>query len=90
MKEAIDYIFEEYCENGKKRKLFGAAISLGAGILANYIAKEGHNCPLTAAFNVGCHFDTIKAMEYLSANMFGFYDFVLGMFTKSTSKAWLK
>ena len=90
MKEAVEYIYEEYCDHGKRRKLFGGAISLGAGVLANYVAKERDQCPLTAAVTIGCHFDTLKAMEFLKTNMFGFYDFILGQFCRMTSKPWIE
>lgn len=68
--------------------MFGMGISLGAGILANYAAKEGNKCPLTACCSVGCHFDTAKAMEYLQNNLYGFYDYSMGYFVRTASKEW--
>ena len=82
-------MYEEYCDSGKKRKMFAMGISLGAGILANYVAKEGNKSPLTACCAVGCHFDTTKAMEFLSSNLYGFYDYVMGYFVKAASKVWI-
>ena len=65
-------------------------ISLGSGILANYVAKEGNKCPLTAACAVGCHFDTTIAMEYLQNNLFGLYDYSMAYFVKTASREWIK
>ena len=72
-------MYEEYCGNGKKRALFGYGISLGSGILSNYIGKEGDNCKLECAFALGCHFDTEIAMAFLKTHMLGFYDYALGL-----------
>lgn len=79
MKEAVEYIHEEYCDKGKRRKLFGVGISLGSGILANYMGKEKQNCRFDAAFGLGCHYDTHKGMAYVKQSLFGFYDYVLGI-----------
>lgn len=85
LKEAIDYIWEEHCENGRKRKLFGMGISLGAGVLTNYACKAKDSCPLTVMCSVGCHFDTFKAMEFLSNHLYGLYDYCLGYWCKIAS-----
>jgi predicted alpha/beta-fold hydrolase len=70
--------------------MFSIGISLGAGILANYVAMEGTKCPLTAACCVGCHFDTHKAMEFLKNNLYGFYDYAMGYFCKTASREWVQ
>ena len=70
--------------------MFAMGISLGAGILANYVASEGSKCPLTACCAVGCHFDTDKAMEFLKNNLYGFYDYTMGFFVKQASMPWVK
>lgn len=88
VKEAIDYLYEEYCESGRKRKMFAIGVSLGAGILTNYIAKAGSKCPLTAACSVACHFDTTKSMDYIKNNLYGAYDYAMGFFVKSASREW--
>jgi predicted alpha/beta-fold hydrolase len=90
LKEAIDYIYEEYCDGGRRRKLFAVGVSMGAGVLANYMAKDKGNCPLTAACSVACHFDTIKAMEFLASHLYGFYDYTLGFFCKISARPYLK
>lgn len=77
IKEAIDYIYAEHClPHG--RQIFGVGISLGAAILANYVAGEGKNCPLNSAVSVGCHFESNKCFEFMKQNLFGFYDYTLG------------
>lgn len=86
----MDYLYEEYCESGKKRRMFAMGISLGAGILANYVAQEGNKCPISACCCVGCHFDAHKAMEFLENNLFGLYDYIMGYFVKTASKEWAK
>jgi len=78
VKEVVDYVFEEHCDNGKRRELYGFGVSLGASIMANYMGKEREKCPLRAAFVVGCCFDTPKSMEFIKSNMYGFYDYFLG------------
>jgi len=70
--------------------MFAMGISLGSGILANYVAKEGNKCPLTACCAIACHFNTHKAMEYLKTNLYGFYDYVMGYFVKAASREWVK
>ena len=59
--------------------LFCMGISLGAGILANYMATEGEKCKLAAGFSVGSHFDTTIAMDFLGKTLFGLYDYGLGI-----------
>lgn len=53
-------------------------MSLGAAILANYVAKEGTNCPLKGAVGISCHFESSKSFEFMRSNLFGVYDYVLG------------
>ena len=45
--------------------MYALGVSLGAGILSNYMAFTKEKCPFVAAFGLGCHYDTIKAMEFL-------------------------
>jgi len=54
-------------------------VSLGAGILANYMGIEKESCVLEAGVAVNCHFDTKKASDYLRSNFYGLYDYVLGI-----------
>lgn len=79
--EAIEYIFHER-PNGIK---LGIGVSLGACVLANYIAYKGNSCPLKAAVGVACHFDLEKAMDNMATKWFGFYDLVLGYYTRLVS-----
>jgi predicted alpha/beta-fold hydrolase len=62
--------------------LVGVGTSLGAGILGSYVALSKDDCVLTAAVSIGCHFDCEKAMKFMSSAFFGFYDLVLGFYTK--------
>jgi len=78
-KEVSEYIFHKYCSGNTKRKLFGVGVSLGAGILSNYMAMDGEECILEAGVGISCHFDAHRAMEYLGSNLFGVYDYILGI-----------
>lgn len=64
------------------KMLFGIGISLGAAVLANYIAIEKENCPLKAAVSVACLFDLGQTFEHMRNHFFGFYDFILGITVK--------
>ena len=75
--ESIDYLLHERPEGQK----LGMGVSLGAGVLTNYIASKGSHCPLKAAVGVACHFDLGQAMRHMSKKWFGFYDYVLGYYT---------
>ena len=86
----MDYLYEEYCDEGRRRKLFAVGVSLGAGILGNYLTKEKANTPLTAACCLACHFDTFKAMDFLATNLYGFFDYGIGFFTKMSCSIFLK
>ena len=77
MKEVVEYVFEEHCDNGNRRDLYGFGVSLGASIMANYMGKEKENCKFRASFVVGCCYDTHKSMEFIRNNLYGFYDFFL-------------
>lgn len=58
-RDVVDYLFKEHCctEDGKQfRQLFGVGLSLGATILANYVAEAGDECPITACTGIGCMF----------------------------------
>lgn len=90
LKEAIDYIYEEYCDFGRRRKLFAVGVSLGAGVLANYLSKEKGNSPVTAACCLACHFDTFVAMDFLAKHLYGFYDYSLGFFCKLSARCYFK
>jgi predicted alpha/beta-fold hydrolase len=57
--EAIQYLSEKYC---KHCKIFTMGISLGAGILANYLCAAKGSTPVTASCSIACHFDTTKAV----------------------------
>lgn len=50
------------------------------------MGKVKENSKLEAAFGLGCHFDTQKAMDFLSTHLFGFYDYALGLNTRSACK----
>lgn len=63
---------------------------MGAGILANYLCKEKGKTPITAACCLACHFDTSKAMEFLSQHLYGLYDYGLGFFCKLSARDYLK
>ena len=81
--ESIDYIV--HCRPyGQK---MGVGVSLGAGVLTNYLASKGENCPLRAAVGVACHFDLGIAMKHMGSKWFGFYDLVLGYYTRLVSTA---
>jgi predicted alpha/beta-fold hydrolase len=83
----VDYLYEEHCDNGKRRPLFGFGISLGSGVLSNYMGKTKENCKLDAAFGLGCHFDTNMAMDFLKSHMYGFYDYTLGINCRMVCKS---
>ena len=76
VKEAIDYIMDVRVDS---KMLFGVGISLGASVLANYVAMEKENCPLKAAVSVACLFDLGQTFEHMRNHFFGFYDFILGI-----------
>jgi predicted alpha/beta-fold hydrolase len=82
--EGLQYIHDYYCGRGK-RKLFAIGVSLGATILANYMGQTGDKCVVQAAFCTGCHYN-YKAFDHLSTNLFGFFDYVLGMVTAQKMK----
>jgi len=64
------------------RRIYAVGVSLGAAILTKYMVYTKDKCPIAAAFCLGCHFDTIKAMDFLKTNLFGLYDYMLGFTTK--------
>jgi predicted alpha/beta-fold hydrolase len=57
LKEVVEYVVEEYIKD-TDRKLFAIGISLGAGILTNFMAKEGEGCLIDSAVVIGCHYHT--------------------------------
>ena len=63
---------------------------MGAGILTNYLCREKDNSPLTAAAPLACHFDTFKAMEFLSQKFYGLYDYGLAYFCKSGARCYFR
>jgi len=80
-RDVVDYLYKEHCcrQDGTQfRQLFGVGLSLGATLIANYCAKAGENCPLTACTGIGCFFKSSIAFEHMSTNMGGIYDYVLG------------
>ena len=80
IQEAIDYIYNEYCfdANGKRtRRLAGMGISMGAGVLARYVADVGTDCKLDCCVSIGCHYSFREAMEELKTNTFGAYDTII-------------
>jgi hypothetical protein len=43
------------------------------------MGKASDNSKLAAAFGLGCHFDTHKAMDFLRTHIYGIYDYALGI-----------
>jgi predicted alpha/beta-fold hydrolase len=87
LSEAFSYIHQKYC---KERKLFTLGISLSAVILANYLCEARETTPVTASCSIACHFNTTKAIEHMSMNLFGAYDYALGIFCSMASAQLLK
>jgi predicted alpha/beta-fold hydrolase len=80
--EVVDYLHKKYVldEHGRKVRAFtGVGISLGASVLALYAARIGSKNPFDAQAGVSCHFDTHSAFQFMSTNLFGFYDYALGL-----------
>lgn len=80
--EVIDYLYNEYVIDklgNKVRAFTGVGISLGASVLALYSARIGDKNLLDAQAGVSCHFDSANAFKFMASNLFGFYDYGLGM-----------
>mmetsp|Transcript_6579 Transcript_6579/g.5872 ORF Transcript_6579/g.5872 Transcript_6579/m.5872 type:complete len:122 (+) Transcript_6579:621-986(+) len=78
IKECIDYI-KTVRPNSK---LVGFGLSLGAGLLSNYMAMEKEHCSLVAGVGVSCLFDLHLAMDHMVKHFFGAYDYILGFFVR--------
>jgi len=87
LSEVIEYLYAEHCltktTDGKPdkqtRRLFGVGVSMGSSVLGIYAAELGEKSRLDACVGVGCHFDMNLAFAYLTTNLFGFYDYVIGI-----------
>eukprot|EP00347_Sterkiella_histriomuscorum_P004112 403361706 len=86
LKEAIDWIKDMRSES----IMFGVGISLGAGILANYVAKAKYDCPLKAAVSIGCHYDSDISLKHMSSYWFGLYDYILGYYCRMMNQETIK
>ena len=82
IKEPIDHIYQRYCcdaETGKKtRNIYAYSLSLGGGILANYLTKVGTHTPLSAAVIYVMPFNLRDNIPFFRRNFFKFYDTVMG------------
>lgn len=74
-------------DDSDRRKLFIIGISLGAGIMSNYLAQSKSKCKVDAAFGLACHFSIEKSFEWLKNSLYGLYDVALGLSCRTTCKA---
>lgn len=86
MKSIIDYLWEEHCDKGKRRQLYACGMSMGAGMLVNYLIEEGDKTPLTAAFSLSCFFNSQAALNYFRNQLFGLYDLLLSLMIRSQQR----
>lgn len=76
LEQAIEHISKTH----PNRDLYLLGFSIGANILANYLAKLGSNVPAKAAMCVGNPYDLVKVSERIGTKLFGLYNKV---FTKN-------
>jgi predicted alpha/beta-fold hydrolase len=62
--------------------LYAAGLSMGSGMILNYLIEEGDKTPLTACFILSCFYDSQKALEYFKTSLFGIYDKLLASIFK--------
>ena len=73
MEEAIEHIARTHAD----RDIYLLGFSIGANILANYLANLGDKVPAKAAMCVGNPYDLIKVSEEIPHKLFGLYNKVL-------------
>jgi predicted alpha/beta-fold hydrolase len=73
LEEAIEHISRTHAD----RDIYLLGFSIGANILANYLANLGDKVPAKAAMCVGNPYDLIKVSEEIPHKLFGLYNKVL-------------
>lgn len=80
LKDPLEYIYNKYCldANGnKKNKVYLIGNSMGAGIVANYLADFGGNNLVDAACCVQPPMKYWMTMKNIDKSLFGFYNWLL-------------
>jgi len=52
---------------------------MGASMLAIYSAKKGTENPLVSQVGISCHFESFEAFKFVSTNLSGVLDNLLGV-----------
>ena len=82
IKEPIEYLYSKFCSGEDptylKRNIYAYSVSLGAGMLAQYLMYCGEKCVLNGALGYGLFYNLQNNIQFFKRSAMKLYDMVMG------------